>query len=46
MGGQEILEKNFKNKMPEVEVSFNNEGQGKLKINVHFNETLSKERKL
>ena len=45
MDNKAILEKYFKNKIPEVSVDFTNNIQGKININLHFNETLSQERK-
>ena len=39
-----VLQKYYKDKTPEVEVDFTNNTQGKLLINLHYNETLSKER--
>ena len=44
MDKKSILEKYFKYKMPEVEVDFNNNTQGKMIINLNYNKTLSKER--
>ena len=46
MDNKEILNKYYKEKMPEVEIDFSNIKESKLVINLHFNETLSKERKL
>ena len=46
MDNKEILDKYYKEKMPEIEVDFANNEQGKMIINVHYNKTLSKERKL
>jgi len=45
MDNKEILNKFFKDKMPEVEVDFSNIKKPKLIINLHFNETLSEDRK-
>lgn len=44
MENKNILEKYFKDKIPEVEVNFNNNSQGKIIINLNYNDTLSKER--
>ena len=41
-----ILEQFFKDRMPEITVDFTNNTQGKMIINVNYNESLSKERKL
>ena len=46
MDNKTILNEYFKDKMPEVEVDFFNSTQGKLKINLNYNKTLSEERKL
>ena len=46
MDNKDILEKHYKERMPEVEVDFKDNKQGKLNINVYFNKTLSEERKL
>jgi len=46
MDKEYILEKYFKDKKPEVEVNFNNNSQGKIIINLNYNKSLSKERKL
>ena len=46
MDNKEILDKHFKDKMPEIYVDFSDNGKGKLFIDVHFNKTLSDERKL
>ena len=46
MDNQEILDKYFKDKIPEIYVDFNKDGIGELKIDVKFNKTLSDERKL
>ena len=45
MDNEESL-KNFTDKMPEVSVDFTDNIQGKMEINVHYNESLSQERKL
>ena len=44
MDNKSVLKKYYKDKIPEVEVDFTNNTQGKLSINLNFNETLSKER--
>ena len=41
-----ILDKYFKNKLPEVLVDFTDNIQGKIEIDVHHDKNLSKERKL
>ena len=46
MDNATILENYFKDKMPEVEVDFTNNTQGKMIINLLFNKTLSEQRKL
>ena len=46
MDNKEILDKYFKEKIPEIYIDFNNEGIGKLIIDIKFNKTLSNERKL
>ena len=46
MEDENTLENYFKNKIPEVSVYFNNDTQGKININVHYDDNLSKERKL
>ncbi len=46
MDNKEILEKYFRNKIPEIVIDFSDEDKGKLTIDVKFNKTLSKERKL
>ena len=45
MDNATILENNFKDKMPEVEVDFTNNIQGNMIINLHFNKTLITQRK-
>ena len=45
MDNEKILDKYFKEKIPEVEIDFTNIEGPKLVINLHFNKTLSKERK-
>ena len=44
MENKEILNKYYKNKIPEVEVDFSNNIYGEIKINLNYNKTLSKER--
>ena len=44
MDNKKILEKYFRDQMPEVEVDFTNNTQGKLKICLNYNNTLSEER--
>ena len=46
MDNETILNKYYKEKMPEVEIDFTNIKEPKLVINLHFNKTLSKERQL
>ena len=46
MDDNETLFKFFKEKMPEVQIDFTNINDYKLIIDLHFNETLSKERKI
>lgn len=46
MDDKEVLNKYFKEKLPEEEIDFNDINNPKLKINLHYNKTLSKERKL
>ena len=46
MDNKEILDKYFKDKMPEILIDFSNNDTGKLIIDIHFNKTLSEERKL
>ena len=46
MENEQILDKYFKNKKPEVLVDFTNDTQGKIEINVHYDKILSKQRKL
>ena len=46
MDNKEILEKYYKNIMPEIVIDFSNNSYGDMKINVNFNKTLSEERKL
>ena len=44
MENKEVLNKYFKNKVPEVEVDFSKNIYGKMNINLNYNKTLSKER--
>ena len=46
MDNKQILDKYFKNKIPEVLVDFTDNTQGKIKINVDHDKNLSKARKL
>jgi len=46
MDNKQILDKYFKNKIPEVLVDFTNNTQGKIEINIHHNKNLSRKRKL
>ena len=46
MENEEILEKNFKEKTPEIKVKFSENNRGNISINVNYNKTLSEERKL
>ena len=46
MDNKEILEKYYKDSMPEIVIDFSNDSKGDLKININFNKTLSEERKL
>ena len=46
MDNQQILDKYFKNKIPEVLVDFTNNTHGRIEINIHHDKNLSKERKL
>ena len=46
MDNKEILYKYFNDKMPEISLDFSDKDKGKLIIDVHFNKTLSEERKL
>ena len=46
MDDKETINKIFKEKTPEVEIDFTIINNPKLKINLHYNQTLSKERKL
>ena len=46
MENTEILEKYYKEEYPEIIIDFSNNNKGDMKINVHFNKTLSEERKL
>ena len=46
MDNKEILNKYFKDKIPEVEIDFTTIEKPKLLINLHFNNSLSNERKI
>ena len=46
LNNKEILDKYFKEKIPEIEIDFTNNEQGEMIINLHFNKSLSEERKL
>ena len=46
MDNKEVLEKHFKEVMPEIVVDFSDNEQGKMIINLNYNQTLSEERKL
>ena len=46
MDNKEILNKYFKDKMPEILIDFSENDKPKLIVDVHFNKTLSDERKL
>ena len=46
MDNDTILNKYYKDKIPEVEIDFTNIKESKLSIDLHFNITLSKERQL
>ena len=46
MDKKDILNKYFKGKKPEIEIDFTDNEQGKMIINVEYNQTLSSERKL
>ena len=46
MNNEKILDKYFKEKRPEISIDFDKKGIGKLKIEIHFNQSLSIERKL
>ena len=46
MDNETILNKYYKEKMPEVEIDFTNSKEPKLVIDLHFNKILSEERKL
>ena len=45
MENKEILDKYFKYKIPEIKVNFANNSRGEMIINLHYNNSLSKERK-
>ena len=46
VNNEEIINKNFNEKMTEISIDFNEKGIGKLKIVIHFNKSLSIQRKL
>ena len=46
MDNKELLDKYYKEKMPEIEINFCNNDKGKIIIDLKFNKTLSEERKL
>ena len=46
MDNRKLVDKIFKNNTPEIVIDFNQNKYGELTINVAFNETLSKERKI
>jgi hypothetical protein len=46
MDDESILEKYFKDKIPEIEIDFSDNSKGKLNVKVKYNKTLSDERKL
>ena len=46
MDKQELIEKVYNHNIPEIIIDYNNNSYGELIININFNETLSKERKL
>ena len=46
MDDKKLLKKYFKNKIPEIEIDFNENLHGNIKINLKFNKTLSLERKI
>ena len=46
MENEEILEKYYKDKMPEIQVEFSKKNEGKIKINLNYNKILSEQRKL
>jgi hypothetical protein len=45
MENKKILEEHFKDKIPEVVIDYTDDDRGKYIIDVHFNKTLSEERK-
>ena len=46
MDNQKLVDKIYKNKIPEIIIDYNKKKYGEITINVTLNETLSKERKL
>ena len=46
LDNQQLLDKYYKGKMPEIEINFFDNDKGKIIIDLKFNETLSEERKL
>ena len=46
MENKQILETVFKDKKPEIEIDFSNNKAGEMIINLYYNKTLSKERKI
>ena len=44
MENKDLLNKYYKNKIPEIEVDFSNNIYGKMNINLNYNKTLSEER--
>ena len=46
MDNENILKNFFKDKLPEVEVDFSNNSQGRIVINLNYNKTLSEKRRL
>ena len=46
MENEKVLNEFFKEKMPEIEVDFSNDNEGKMNIHLNYNKTLSKERLL
>ena len=46
MDNKKILNKYFKNKIPEIQIDFSDHDKGKLIVDIKFNKTLSDERKL
>ena len=46
MKNVDVLKKNFSQKIPEIQIDFSKSFHGKMIINLNYNKTLSKERKL